>query len=135
MQSTCLALLQSIPNSCTMSRRRRPRSPLSLTNASGLVPSPAQVIIAHSSHQRIDRIKSTLSSDLDHLFSSTLRTLTEGKEFARSAGSSDLDKTKSLADVTECLRTYDVLGLWQDAEEVLRTEVVRSFVKKVCPVP
>ena len=44
----------------------------------------------------------------------------------------ELDKTKSLADVTECLRTYDMLGLWQDAEEVLRTEVVRPFIKKVC---
>lgn len=85
--------------------------------------------------QRIDRIKSTLSSDLDHLFSSTLLSLTEGKDFARVTGTSELDKTKALADVTECLRTYDVLGLWQDAEEVLRADVVRAFVKKVSPKP
>lgn len=34
--------------------------------------------------------------------------------------------------MTECLRTYDILGLWPDAEDVLRREVVRDFVKKVC---
>lgn len=82
--------------------------------------------------QRIDRIKSTLSSDLDHLFSSTLASLTEGKDIVRATGTGELDKAKTVADVTECLRTYDMLGLWQDAEEVLRTDVVRSFVKKVC---
>lgn len=81
--------------------------------------------------QRIDRIKSTLSSDLDHLFSSTLLTLTEGKDSVARIGSSELDKAKSIGDVTECLRTYDMLGLWQDAEDVLRADVVRSFVKKV----
>lgn len=79
---------------------------------------------------RIDRIKSTLSSDLDHLFSSTLLTLTEGRDVARSMGTSELDKAKILTDVAECLRTYDMLGLWQDAEEVLRTDIVRAFIKK-----
>jgi conserved oligomeric Golgi complex subunit 2 len=82
--------------------------------------------------KRIDRIKSTLSSDLDHLFSSTLVALTEGRDFTRNSSSSDLDKTKALSDITECLRTYDMLGLWHDAEEVLKTDVVRAFVKKVC---
>jgi hypothetical protein len=75
--------------------------------------------------QRIDRIQSTLSSDLDHLFASTLITLTgEGKL-------SEVEKMKLNADLTECLCTYDVLGLWRDAEDVLRREVVRGFIKKV----
>lgn len=35
-----------------------------------------------------------------------------------------------MADVLECLRTYDVLGLWREAEEIIRRNVVDSFVKK-----
>ncbi|EMD37937.1 hypothetical protein CERSUDRAFT_50066 [Gelatoporia subvermispora B] len=66
------------------------------------------------SQWRIDRIKSTLSSDLDHLFAVTVTSLVNGKE----------------PDITECLKTYDTLGSWRDAEDVLRREVVRSFVKK-----
>lgn len=38
-----------------------------------------------------------------------------------------------MADLTEYLRTYDVLGLWREAEDVIKREVVRSFVKKVSP--
>ncbi|KAI0084912.1 COG complex component [Irpex rosettiformis] len=76
---------------------------------------------------RIDRIKSTLSSDLDHLFSSTLVALVEGKDHGRA---SELEKAKWISDISECFRTYDILGLWSDAEEVLRTDIVRSFVKK-----
>ena len=45
---------------------------------------------------------------------------------------SDADKMKSTADVLECLRTYDVLGLWREAEEIIRRNVVDSFVRKVC---
>jgi hypothetical protein len=67
--------------------------------------------------QRIDRIKSTLFSDLDKVFAAAL--------------TSDTDKTKSAADVLECLRTYDVLGLWREAEEIIRKNVVDPFVKKV----
>ena len=44
---------------------------------------------------------------------------------------SDTDKSKSMADVLECLRTYDVLGLWREAEEIIRRNVVDSFVKNV----
>jgi hypothetical protein len=62
-------------------------------------------------------VKSTLFSDLDKVFATALR--------------SDTDKTKSTADVLECLRTYDVLGLWREAEEIIRKTVVDSFVKKV----
>jgi hypothetical protein len=43
----------------------------------------------------------------------------------------DTDKTKSTADALECLRTYDVLGLWGEAEEIIRKNVVDPFVKKV----
>ncbi|TFY54551.1 hypothetical protein EVJ58_g8796 [Rhodofomes roseus] len=82
---------------------------------------------------RIDRIKSTLSSDLDHLFASTLTSLTSGSKEGRESKTGELDKAKWIADVTECLRTYDVLGLWRDAEDVLRREIVRDFVKKQNP--
>ena len=67
--------------------------------------------------QRTDRIKSTLFSDLDKVFATAL--------------TSDADKTKSMADVLECLRTYDVLGLWREAEEIIRRNVVDSFLQKV----
>ncbi|KAJ7462357.1 COG complex component [Mycena galericulata] len=76
---------------------------------------------------RIDRIRSTLSSDLDHLFSSTLLALTDSKADGKIP---EVEKTKSIADLTECLRTYDAMGLWRDAEDVLRRDVVRRFVKK-----
>ncbi|KAI0675422.1 COG complex component [Trametes maxima] len=83
------------------------------------------------SQWRIDRIKSTLSSDLDHLFSTTLGALMGGKEHGgRPTKVSDIEKSKLYADVTECLRTYDVLGLWRDAEDNIRREVLREFIKK-----
>ncbi|KAI8993989.1 COG complex component [Trametes punicea] len=83
------------------------------------------------SQWRIDRIKSTLSSDLDHLFAATLSTLVGGKDHpSRPSKVSETEKSKLYADVTECLRTYDVLGLWRDAEDVIGREVVRGFVKK-----
>ncbi|EED79251.1 predicted protein [Postia placenta Mad-698-R] len=82
------------------------------------------------SQWRVDRIKSTLSSDLDHLFASTLVALAAGREQGRETKASELERSKWVADVTECLRTYDMLGLWRDAEDVLRKEVVRDFVKK-----
>ncbi|KAF8630630.1 hypothetical protein AX15_002781 [Amanita polypyramis BW_CC] len=72
---------------------------------------------------RIDRIRSTLSSDLDHVWASTLSAFTGGK-------ATEIEKSKLIADMTDCLRTYDVLELWKDAEEVIRKEVVRGFVKK-----
>ncbi|THU95639.1 COG complex component [Dendrothele bispora CBS 962.96] len=73
---------------------------------------------------RIDRIQSTLSSDLDHLFSSTLSTLTSETKVL------EVERSKLIADLTECLRTYDTLGLWRDAEDILRRDVLRAFVKK-----
>jgi len=74
--------------------------------------------------QRISRVQSTLSSDLDHLFSDTLTALSSGKL-------AEADKAKRMADLTESLRTYDALQLWRDAEDVLRRVVCREFVKKV----
>ncbi|KAJ3919433.1 COG complex component [Lentinula edodes] len=73
---------------------------------------------------KIDRIQSSLSSDLDALFASTLSAI------AGDAKLSELEKNKILPDLTECIRTYDVLGLWRDAEEILRSEVMRPFIKK-----
>lgn len=81
--------------------------------------------------QRIDRIKSTLSADLDHLFSTTIIALTEGKVPGRESKLSESERAKWFSDVSECLRTYDALGQWRDAEEVLRRDIVREFVKKV----
>lgn len=43
----------------------------------------------------------------------------------------EADRAKRMADLTECLRTYDALQLWRDAEDVLRRDVLREFVKKV----
>ena len=60
----------------------------------------------------------------DSLFSTTLHAFT-------AASTSDVEKNKHLQDLTECLKTYHTLGLWRDAEDVLRREVVREFVKKV----
>lgn len=77
--------------------------------------------------QRIDRIQSTLSSDLDHLFAMTLVALTDGKGEGKAT---EVEKARWTANLTECLRTYDMLGLWRDAEDILRKEVVRVFVKK-----
>ncbi|KAK0226128.1 oligomeric golgi complex component, COG2-domain-containing protein [Armillaria fumosa] len=73
---------------------------------------------------RTDRIQSTLSSDLDHHFSATLIAFTESTKLL------EVEKAKLLADLTECLRTYDMLGLWGDAEDVIRRDIVRRFVRK-----
>ncbi|KAH7914152.1 oligomeric golgi complex component, COG2-domain-containing protein [Hygrophoropsis aurantiaca] len=74
----------------------------------------------------VDRIQTTLSSDLDHLFASTLATLTDANE----GKASEMDRAKAAADLTECLRTYDMLGLWRTAEELLRRDVMRPFIRK-----
>ncbi|KAG5648483.1 hypothetical protein DXG03_003094 [Asterophora parasitica] len=76
---------------------------------------------------RIDRIQSTISSDLDHVFAATLVALTDSKGEGKA---SEVEKNILFSDLTECLRTYDILRLWRDAEDVLKNEVVRSFVKK-----
>lgn len=80
--------------------------------------------------QRLDRIQSTLSSDLDHFFTATVTSIVDG---TGSNKTSEIDKAKLMADLAECLRAYDMLGLWQDAEEIIQKQVVRGFVRKVCP--
>ena len=79
--------------------------------------------------QRVDRIKATLLSDLDHLFTTVLL---QFSQFKGGLVRTDAEKIKRMADLTDCLRVYDMLGTWRDAEEVVRKEVVRAFVKKVC---
>ncbi|PFH51517.1 hypothetical protein AMATHDRAFT_142259 [Amanita thiersii Skay4041] len=85
--------------------------------------SKAKSAFVDTNQWRIDRIKSTLSSDLDHVWALTLSVFTAGK-------ATEIERSKYLTDMTECLRTYDTLELWRDAEEVIRKEVVRPFVKK-----
>ncbi|KDQ21263.1 hypothetical protein BOTBODRAFT_197088 [Botryobasidium botryosum FD-172 SS1] len=75
---------------------------------------------------RMDRIKSTLSKDLDHLFSTILSSLTSSTASETSSG----ERARWTAELTECISTYDVLGSWSDAEEVIRRDLVRPFVKK-----
>ncbi|KAG9010340.1 hypothetical protein FRB93_004179 [Tulasnella sp. JGI-2019a] len=74
---------------------------------------------------RIDRIKTTLTRDLDNLFSNTLISLTSASVEAASV----VDKTRWTAELTECMRTYDLLHNWRDTEEVVRRDLVRPFVK------
>ncbi|KAG6333678.1 hypothetical protein ID866_5408 [Astraeus odoratus] len=76
--------------------------------------------------ERVDCIRTTLTSDLDHLFSATLLAVTDigdGKV-------SELEKAKAFSELTECLRVYDTLGLWRAAEEIIRKNVVQPFVRK-----
>ncbi|GLB37458.1 putative protein with domain of unknown function (DUF3510) [Lyophyllum shimeji] len=84
-------------------------------------------VFADEMQWRIDRIQSTISSDLDDVFGTTLLALTGGWGDGKVT---EVEKNKSISDLTECLRTYDILGLWRDAEDVLKKEVVRKFVKK-----
>jgi hypothetical protein len=87
----------------------------------------ASLITKTNDLQRVDRIKSTLARDLDHLFSNTLNSLTTSEvELA-----SITDKARWTSDLTECLKTYDALHSWEDAEEVVRRELVQPFVKSV----
>ncbi|KAF9241626.1 oligomeric golgi complex component, COG2-domain-containing protein [Melanogaster broomeanus] len=74
----------------------------------------------------IDRIRDNLTSDLDHLFSVTLLALTETGD----GKVSELERAKVVTDLTECLRVYDVLGLWRVAEDIINRNVVQPFVRK-----
>jgi hypothetical protein len=76
--------------------------------------------------QRIDRIKETLSRDLDQLFGNAIHTLVTPV--------SDLsvqERARLVADVAECFKSYDVLGTRDDAEEILRAKIMRPFVNRV----
>lgn len=43
----------------------------------------------------------------------------------------EAERVKLMSNLTDCLRAYDMLGLWRDAEDVIRRELVREFAKKV----
>jgi hypothetical protein len=76
--------------------------------------------------QRIDRIKETLSRDLDQLFGNAIHTLVApGSEL------SVQERARLIADISECFKSYDVLGTQDDAEEILRTKIMRPFVNRV----
>lgn len=85
------------------------------------------VLIWRIVEQRMGRIKSTLSRDLDHLFSTILSSLVSSV----SSETSSAEKARWTTELTECIATYDVLGGWSDAEEVVRRDLVRPFVKRV----
>ena len=73
-----------------------------------------------------------LSSDLDHLFTTTLLQFSHLKPNLQIGSTkSDAERIKRMADLTDCLRVYDMLNTWRDAEEVVRKEIVRAFIKKV----
>ncbi|KIK99406.1 hypothetical protein PAXRUDRAFT_822754 [Paxillus rubicundulus Ve08.2h10] len=74
----------------------------------------------------INRIRDTLTSDLDHFFSTTLLALTETSD----GKVTELERAKVAADLTECLRVYDGLGLWRVAEDIIKRNVVQPFIKK-----
>ena len=85
--------------------------------------------------QKIDRIKSNLSSDLEHHFATVLLSLTSPEKTSSGSGKPkqiDQDKNRLMSDLIDCLKAYDLLGLWRDAEDAISSEVVRGFVKKVC---
>lgn len=82
--------------------------------------------------QRINRIKSSLTSDLESHFATTLSSLASNdKTKMEKAKQPEAERAKLMSDLTDCLRAYDMLGLWRDAEDVIRRELVREFAKKV----
>ena len=73
-----------------------------------------------------------MTSDLEHHFTTVLLKVTSTeKEESPKTSKPDLERTKYLTELTDCLRAYDMLALWRDAEDIIRREVVRGFVKKV----
>ncbi|EIW83330.1 COG complex component [Coniophora puteana RWD-64-598 SS2] len=75
---------------------------------------------------RVDRIQSTLSSDLDHVFSAAVTVMATSKD----TKTSEIERTKAFADVSECLRIYDNLGLWRNSENILRRDLMQDFLRK-----
>ncbi|KAG8712025.1 hypothetical protein FRC09_020291 [Ceratobasidium sp. 395] len=75
---------------------------------------------------RIDRISQTLSRDLDHHLSLTLRALTDPSTLPSTASA---ERARLTAELVECFKIYDALRMWREAEDVVRRELVRPFVK------
>ncbi|KAG8747151.1 hypothetical protein FRC10_002200 [Ceratobasidium sp. 414] len=76
---------------------------------------------------RIDRISQTLSRDLDHHLSLTLRALTDPSTLPSTASA---ERARLTAELVECFKIYDALRMWREAEDVVRRELVRPFIKK-----
>ncbi|KAG9087523.1 hypothetical protein FRC06_002496 [Ceratobasidium sp. 370] len=76
---------------------------------------------------RIDRISQTLSRDLDHHLSLTLRALTDPSTLPSTASA---ERARLTAELVECFKIYDALRMWREAEDVIRRELVRPFIKK-----
>ncbi|CCO27036.1 Conserved oligomeric Golgi complex subunit 2 Short=COG complex subunit 2 [Rhizoctonia solani AG-1 IB] len=76
---------------------------------------------------RIDRITSTLSRDLDHHLASILRALTEPSTMPSVASA---ERARLTSELVECFKIYDALKMWREAEDVVRRELVRPFIKK-----
>ncbi|KIJ49540.1 hypothetical protein M422DRAFT_246619 [Sphaerobolus stellatus SS14] len=77
---------------------------------------------------RVDRVKSTLFSDLDHTFATTLGSVASHGNAMKTA--TEQEKARWKSDLKECLRTYDSLGGWRQTEEVIRREVMSGFIKE-----
>ncbi|KAG9108428.1 hypothetical protein FRC07_008447, partial [Ceratobasidium sp. 392] len=75
---------------------------------------------------RIDRISQTLSRDLDHHLSLTLRALTDPSTLPSTASA---ERARLTAELVECFKIYDALRMWREAEDVVRRELVRPFIK------
>lgn len=69
-----------------------------------------------------------MRSDLDRFLVDTLHALIGPSDSLKHAG---LEKARLSSDLSDCLKIYDMLCAWPDAEEIVRREVVRGFVKKV----
>ncbi|EJU04373.1 COG complex component [Dacryopinax primogenitus] len=82
-----------------------------------------------SNRWRIDRIKTTLSRDLDNLFTTLLTSSASQQTNEGFFASNTTDRGRRMPELNEVLRTYDALGEWRQAEEVLRREVVRPFIR------
>jgi hypothetical protein len=93
--------------------------PLSLTFSNACASNP---------NQRIDRISQTLSRDLDHHLSLTLRALVDPSTLPSTASA---ERARLTAELVECFKIYDALRMWREAEDVVRRELVRPFIKKV----
>ncbi|KAJ1304471.1 hypothetical protein OPQ81_005618 [Rhizoctonia solani] len=76
---------------------------------------------------RIDRITTTLSRDLDHHLSSTIRALTDSSTMPSAASA---ERARLTSELVECFKIYDALKMWREAEDVVRRELVRPFIKK-----
>ncbi|CAE6448860.1 unnamed protein product [Rhizoctonia solani] len=76
---------------------------------------------------RVDRITSTLSRDLDHHLSSTLRALTDSSTMPSAVSS---ERARLTSELVECFKIYDALKMWREAEDVVRRELIRPFIKK-----